>query len=528
MADHSELPTTPSTAPMRKSKLRRIAEAPIFVGALAVVAFNELFNLAFSPAKMAIRAAIGKNISLKQLMDDLHHSEELLKESRLVKNITGRIWPWVPALLFAGLVAGFTVVGLGLKVALLLHAVPGAAAAMAKIPLVGAYIGTLGGIAKATVGLAVIGKIAKVPAIIIATCCPQFKDSWIHQKLTVPVLDGLKWIGTKSNEFIKDHTVGFRASIANLKTRIRESSIGRTVGSVSSAVRSMMSYVTPEQKEPKPINPEDITVESDSKIKAKAVMHTLLVYGGATAIPAATVMATTSAYGAASSLAIGAFAIMGFSAVGVAAAIPVGAAVLLGGVYGVANMSRRLFTKAAQGVCEVSRNGDIATAQAMHEGLLIGTVAAGGQHFAEHAIHATTALAGAEAVSGGLAMFGGYRKIHDEYRRINQAKREFLERHTANTETADRRPPRTFRDMFATSLPPVSHSAIRQRFAAVPNAVKTRLLARIAKAPVTGSDCAALHDHGSLRIAMKRLMRVQRPVRTVDAKASGAKHYRHA
>ncbi|MBY0429085.1 MAG: hypothetical protein K2Q32_07690 [Alphaproteobacteria bacterium] len=422
MTDTPEQNTAPSSAPKRKSVLRKIAETPLFVGALTVVAFNELFNLALSPAKMAVRAAIGKGISFKELMDDLHHSEELLKESRLVKNYTGRIWPWVPAAAFAALVAGFTLVGGGLKIALLLHAVPGMAAAMAKIPVIGAYIGTLGGIAKATVGLAVIGKIAKIPAIFIATCCPQFKESWIHQKLTTPVLDGLKWLGVKSNEYIKSNTVGLRTAIANAKTSIRESTIGRAIGAISSTVRSIVSYVTPKPKVPKPINPDAVKIESDTGLKAKAITHTLLVYGGATAIPAATMAAAASAYGATSGLAIGAFTIMGLSAAGVAAAIPIGAAVLLGGIYGVANMSRRLFANAAQGVCAVSRNGDVATAQAMHEGLLIGTIAAGGQHFAEHAVGATTALAGAEAVSGGLAMFGGYGKIEDEYRRIRGEK----------------------------------------------------------------------------------------------------------
>lgn len=427
----TETPASPIRPPSSKARgvARSVLEAPLFLGALVVTAFNELFNLALSPAKMAVRATIGKGITLKELMSDLHHSEELLKESRLVKNFTGRIWPWVPATAIATLVLGFLVVGGGLKIALAMHAIPGMAAAMAKVPLIGTYIGTLGGIAKATLGLAVIGKIAKIPAIFIATCCPQFKQSTIHQKLTIPVLKGLEWLGEKSNEYIKSHTVRLRETIADIKTGIRESTFGLTIAAARSAVGRLASYVTPKAKAPEPINPDEITIESDSKLKAKAITHTLLVYGGATAIPAATAVAAASAYGVTSSLAIGAFAIMGFSAAGVAAAIPVGAAVLLGGLYGVANMSRRLFTNAAQGVCSVSKNGDVATAQAMHEGLLVGTVAAGGQHFAEHVVDTTMALAAAEVTSGGLAMFGGYSKIENEYKSIREQKRNYRRQH---------------------------------------------------------------------------------------------------
>jgi glyceraldehyde-3-phosphate dehydrogenase/erythrose-4-phosphate dehydrogenase len=163
----------------------------------------------------------------------------------------------------------------------------------------------------------------------------------------------------------------------------------------------------------------------------------------------------------------------------------------------------------------------------MHEGLLIGTAATFG--VVEHYIHAKEALLGTVGAGTTAALLGGWKKIHAEYKRINEAKQEFAQRYAADPQAFAKPPQRMFRDMFASSLPGASRTAVEQRLATVSKALKAKLLARAQKLPVTKSDLASLHDHGTLRVAMKRLLRASRPVKDAQAKRDSTRtHYRHA
>ncbi len=171
--------------------------------------------------------------------------------------------------------------------------------------------------------------------------------------------------------------------------------------------------------------------ESEWKLEIRTAIHTLLTYGLTAFLPFLTYMALLAAYRLGKMATILLLHLVGVHGnqgivmyicviIGLVFGFAAGAFAALGGLYGIASLAYSLFGHAAKGTCVLSERAEAAIAQSMHEALLLSLVLV----FAmiEGVISVPVSAGITIAATGTVAYMGGWRPIHEKYRRINQEK----------------------------------------------------------------------------------------------------------
>ncbi len=412
-------------------------EALAFALGLAVVAFTEIGRLVIAPTRIVV-----KDISFEKLHNDLHRSKNLLKRSRLVGGYTGKIPSFIPALFMTSLLVGIPSVAILAKAAWLLHLTPFDGFTR-KIPLLAPYIGTGPAALRTIFYTAIAAKLAKLPALIVATCCPQFEESWIHNHINVHLIHAFTVVGKWAARFTMERLRWAREAVSRsvaLLNRLQpfvaaiELASGLTV-LFSSAVSLLPSWRAARVQSPEQayvLAPASVAApESEWKLEIRTGIHTLLTYGLTAFLPFLTYMSLLAAYRSGKTATVFLLHLVGvhgnqgvvmyiYVIVGLVFGFAAGAFVALGGLYGIGSLAYSLFAHAAKGTCVLSERAEAAIAQSMHEALLLSLVPA----FAmiEGVISVPVAALITIAATGAVAYLGGWRPIHEKYQRINREK----------------------------------------------------------------------------------------------------------
>ncbi len=413
-------------------------EVLAFALGLAVVAFTEIGRLVIAPTRIVV-----KDISFEKLRDDLHRSKDLLKQSRLVGGYTGKVPSFIPALFMTSLLVGIPSVAVLAKAAWLIHLTPFDGFTR-KIPMLAPYIGTGPAALRTIFYTAIAAKLAKLPALIVATCCPQFEESWIHKNINVHLIHAFTVVGKWAARFTMERVRWARDAVYEMGARLNRVQPFVAVIGLASGLRILFSAAVSllPSRSAAPLQPSGQTAllvpatsapapESEWKLEIRTAIHTLLTYGLAAFLPFLTYMALLSAYRFGKMATISLFQLVGvhgsqgivmyiYVIIGLVFGFAAGAFVALGGLYGIASLAYSLFGHAAKGTCVLSERAEAAIAQSMHEALLLSLVPA----FAmiEGVISVPFAAGITIAATGAMAYLGGWRPIHEKYRRINQEK----------------------------------------------------------------------------------------------------------
>jgi hypothetical protein len=425
----------------------RILSCPVEIAAftlgLAIVAFTEIGRIVIAPTRFVVR-----DFSFEKLGDDLQRCKILLKQSRLVGGYTGRIPSFLPALFMTSLLVGIPTVAVAAKAAWLLHFTPFDGFTR-RIPLLTPYIGTASAALHTIFYTAIAAKLAKLPALIVATCCPQFEESCIHKYINAHLIHFFKWVGRKAAQFTmrrlrwaREVVAKFGAGLNRLHPVVAATGMASDLAGRFAQAFSALAFLLPSaprlsswratRVKPAALVPESATArELPWKIETRTVVHTVLTYGLTAFLPYLTYAVALAGYGIGKAAVLSLASLTGihgpddlltatYITLGLIVGAAAGAFVALGSIYGVASLAYRLFDHAARGACGLSEKAEAAIAQSMHEALLLSLIPA----FAmvEGLISWPVAAAVTAATAAAAAWFDGWQTIHRKYALINEQK----------------------------------------------------------------------------------------------------------